>query len=364
MRCSLGIGRSRQLTLRDRVFTLADMTALIRASGIRGYEDLVVSLGADPGPLLLRFDLTSEMLADDDALVSLRSVMALLEASAAATGHHDFGLRMAQHQGIDILGPLALGMQHSPTVADALQFASRYLFVHSPGLVFSVLPNSALVPDACELRLQIQLPRQPAQRQAIDQCLAVLYRILRFLAPQEPPLLTVALPHRPIAPLSAYARFFGAPIRVEQEHGGLHVLPATLNATLRAVNGSLRKMASDYIAQQYSDPAQTLTQRVRHALMRTLSTSQGRKEAIAEMLAMHPRTMQRRLSAEQCSFEDLREDVRKEVALRYLRDTRVPLSQLSSLLGLSEQSALTRSCRRWFGTTPARLRTAHLAKAC
>ena len=332
------------------------MTALIRASGIRGYETLMAGLGADPRPLLRRFGIASELLADDDALVPLRSVANLLEASAEATGQQDFGLRMAQQQGIDILGPLALGMQHSATVADALHFASRYLFVHSPGLVLSMLPNSELVPGACELRLQINLARLSAQRQSMDQSLGVLYRILQFLAPGQALLQAVALPHRPLAPLSAYRRFFGAPIRVEQAHGGLHVRPATLDTTLRAVNASLRKMAGDYLAQQYGDPTQSLGIRVRLALTRTLSTTQGRKEVIAEMLAMHPRTLQRRLAAEHCCFEALREDVRKEAALRYLRETRVPLGQLASLLGLSEPSALTRSCRRWFGTTPSQLR--------
>lgn len=334
------------------------MTALIRSSGIRGYESLMTRLGSNPRPLLRRFHIAPDMLVDDDALVPLRSVANLLEASAEATGHLDFGLRMAQQQGIEILGPLALGMQHSPTVAEALQFASRYLFVHSPGLVFSVLPRSTVVPGACELRLQINLTPQPVQRQAMDQCLGVLYRILQFLAPRHSSLQAVALPHRPLAPLKTYARFFGAPVRIEQEHGGLHVLPEALDTSLRAVNASLRKMAAEYLSQHYGDPTQSLSVRVRQALRRTLSTTQGRKEAIAEMLAMHPRTLQRRLAAEQCCFEDLREEVRKEAALRYLRDTRVPLSQLSSLLGLSEQSALTRSCRRWFGSTPSRLRRA------
>ena len=357
MEWSLGIGRKRRLTLRDIVFTLPDMTALIRASAIRGYESLMSSLGANPRPLLRRCSIAPDMLVDDDALVPLRALANLLEASAEATGHLDFGLRMAQQQSIDILGPLALGMQHSSTVADALQFASRYLFVHSPGLVFSVLPKSAAVPGACELRLQINLTPQPLQRQAMDQCLGVLYRILQFLAPRQSALQAVTLPHRPLAPLKTYARFFGAPVRIEQEYGGLHVRPATLDTTLRAVNASLRKMAADYIAQQYGDPTQSLPVRVRQALVKTLSTTQGRKDVVAEMLAMHPRTLQRRLAAEQCSFDDLREDVRKQAALRYLRETRVPLSQLSSLLGLSQQSALTRSCKRWFGTTPSRLRS-------
>jgi transcriptional regulator GlxA family with amidase domain len=41
----------------------------------------------------------------------------------------------------------------------------------------------------------------------------------------------------------------------------------------------------------------------------------------------------------------------REEAERYLRDTDMPLGQLAALLGYSEQSVLTRACRRWFGTS-------------
>lgn len=71
---------------------------------------------------------------------------------------------------------------------------------------------------------------------------------------------------------------------------------------------------------------------------------------------MHPCTLQRRLDTEHTRFEALREDVRRDTALRYLCETRIPLTPLAGLLGLSEQSALSRCCRRWFGQTPSTLR--------
>jgi len=332
------------------------MTAMVRASGLQGYQSLVRGLGADPLKLLQRQRIAPESLNDDEALIPVRSVVNLLEASAAATQCPDFGLRLAQKQDISLLGPLAIAMQNSRTVADALHVASLHLFVHSPALVFTVIPKSSLVPGGVELRIEIVLSRQPVQRQVMDQCLGDTHHMLRFLAGDRYVLKAVALPHAPAASLKTYTSFFNAPVHPVQEHGGLHISRQTLSVTLQAVNESLRQMAVDYLTAHFGDPGQSISSRVRLAIRRTLSTVHASKPAIADLLGMHQRTLQRRLEAEGTSFEDIREEVRKQAALRYLCETRVPFTQLAGLIGLSEQSALTRSCRRWFGETPSEVR--------
>jgi AraC-like DNA-binding protein len=98
--------------------------------------------------------------------------------------------------------------------------------------------------------------------------------------------------------------------------------------------------------------------RVRRALSSSLSTENGSKSAIANLLFVHPRTLQRKLASEGVKFEDIRDEVRRQSAQRFLRETQIPLAQLSSLLGLSDQSVLTRCCLRWFGETPSRVRNA------
>jgi AraC-like DNA-binding protein len=331
------------------------MTAMVRASGLRGYVTLMRQLGADPLPALRRHGIAPESLQDEDALIPARAVMQLLEASAALTGCPDFGLRLAQHQDISVLGPLAVAMQNAPTVARALDYCIRYLFMHAPGLALSVHEHSPFAKNSVELRIELSLERLPAQRQTIDLCLADLHQMLKLLAGDRYRLRALSLPHEALAPRSVYSRFFGAPIHFAQAHAGLHLARSTLDVHLRSINESLRQIAVDYLS-RLEAPGQSLTSRVRQRLRHTLGSAGGKKTDIADLLGMHPRTMQRHLEAEGTTFETLREEVRKEVASRYLRETQIPLKQLAGVLGLSEESALARSCRRWFGMPPSRLR--------
>lgn len=332
------------------------MTAMVRASGLRGYSALMRSLGADPASLLRRYRIPSGSLTDDDALLSLRSCVHLLEASAVETNCPDFGLRLSRAQDISVLGPLGIVLQNAPTVREAWDYVSRHLFVHSPGLVLGIHDDSAVIEGAAEMTIEIHLNRLPAQRQTIDLCLGDVHHITHLLAGQRYNLLAVALPHAPDAPLSTYKRFFGAPVFTEQPRAALYVSRETMRADLRGANPALRKITEDYLARHFRVPGESVSARVRLALRHTIGTPQTSKTDIAALLAMHPRTLQRYLDAERTTFEAIREGIRKDAALHYLRETKVPLGQLADILGFSEQSAMTRSCRRWFGVPPSALR--------
>ena len=183
---------------------------MVRASGLRGYMTLMRQLGADPLPALRRHRIAPESLQDEDALIPMRAVMQLLEASAALTG--DFSLRLSQHRDIGMLGPLAIAIQNAPTVAQAVDYCIRYLFMHAPGLAISVHDSSPFAKNSAELRIELQLERLPPQRQAIDLCLGDLHHALKLLAGDRYRLRAASLPHEALAPRSVYARFFGAPI--------------------------------------------------------------------------------------------------------------------------------------------------------
>ncbi|MEU2258579.1 helix-turn-helix domain-containing protein [Nocardia xishanensis] len=52
------------------------------------------------------------------------------------------------------------------------------------------------------------------------------------------------------------------------------------------------------------------------------------------------------------------DDVRRETAQRLLRQTDLPLSQVSGMVGFSEQSALSKASHRWWGVSPRAVRAA------
>jgi AraC-like DNA-binding protein len=329
---------------------------MVRSSGVIGYSALMQRLGVDPKPLLKKHGLPLNLGEDDDVLVPVRAIVNLEEDSAAATNCPDFGLRLAASEDIRVLGPLAAAIQNAATVGEALDTASRYLFVHSPALKFTVVRKSFLVPAAVELRIETLLKDLGTDRQVADQSLGVLHRIAVFLAGADYGLRAVALRHKPTADLNVYRKFFGVPIHPEQEHSGLHVTPEAMDRKLGSVNKSLRQMALHYLSTHYADPNQDIVTRVRRALAATISSNRGAKEAIAALLFLHPRTMQRKLAAEGAIFENVRDEVRREMTQRYLTETEIPLAQLSSLLGLADQSVLTRCCLRWFKKTPSAIR--------
>lgn len=329
---------------------------MVRASGVRGYMRLMRELGVDPLPLLARYNIDAAALEDDDALLSLLAVTRLLEASAVATGCPDFGLRMSRGQDVTVLGPLAIAIRNAATVAQAMHDFSSYLFVHSPAMVLSLHENSTAVPYTTEVRFDIHLGSRQVQRQVLDLCVADIHNFMGALAGAQYDLKILALPHTPIAPVSVYQRFFAAPIRFASEYAALYVAPETLAVNLQAVDEKLRTLVVDYLDQNFPAPEHGVSARVRQALHATLGTPRYNKADIAALLAMHPRTLQRHLDAEGTQFLNLREEVRKDAAMRYLRETQLPLVQVAGILGLSEQSALARSCRRWFGTTPSALR--------
>ena len=68
-------------------------------------------------------------------------------------------------------------------------------------------------------------------------------------------------------------------------------------------------------------------------------------------LGLTPAALQRRLREQNLSFSTLIDQVRRELALHYLR-RRLPVSELAPLLGYSETSAFSRAFRRWFDASP------------
>lgn len=57
-----------------------------------------------------------------------------------------------------------------------------------------------------------------------------------------------------------------------------------------------------------------------------------------------------------CRFAELLDQVRRELAQRYIADPRLALGEVAYLLGFAEPSPFHRAFRRWTGMTPAAAR--------
>jgi AraC-like DNA-binding protein len=166
----------------------------------------------------------------------------------------------------------------------------------------------------------------------------------------------VWFPHAPAAAEATYRSRFPAPITFRADRPGLAFLAKDLNRPITEQNRELHDLATSYLDSQLPRGRTPFTTQVRQATEALLGTGTCGHRQVANALYMHPRTLQRRLREEGTSFEDIKDEVRRDLAQRYLSQPDVPLSQVTSLLDYSEQSALGRSCRRWFHATPKEFR--------
>jgi AraC-like DNA-binding protein len=328
----------------------------IRAAALRGFTPLVDSLGGDGAALLGRFGLTGEALLDDNALVPAATVGRVLETAAATLDCPDFGLRLAQRQDTSILGPLAVAIENSPTIGDALDCASRFLFMHSPVLSVSRPADPEGQSGVVGVLYGTTEPGARLSPQVVDVGLGVVHRIILLLNGGRYGLRSAHLSHPPLAPISCYTEFFGADVRFDRAAALLRVPAALISTPLRDRDNILGAVAIDYLDSHFTDPRRTVTAQVHDALARSLGTTPMRISPIARLLRKHPRTLQRHLAAEGTTFEGVLDDVRREAAHRLLTRTDLPLSQVAAMVGFAEQSALTRAARRWFGDSPTHIR--------
>lgn len=79
-------------------------------------------------------------------------------------------------------------------------------------------------------------------------------------------------------------------------------------------------------------------------------------EEIAERLHVTSRTLRRKLQAEGASYVDILATVRKDLAIRHLRTTRMTVEEIAEELGFSDVTSFRQAFRRWTGRSPSEYR--------
>jgi AraC-like DNA-binding protein len=162
----------------------------------------------------------------------------------------------------------------------------------------------------------------------------------------------VWFPHPALAAEATYRSRFDAPITFQADRAALAYAAKDLDIPVSDSNQELHDLAASYLDRQLPRGQTTFTPQVRHTIEALLGTGTCGHRQVATALYMHPRTLQRRLREEDTTFEETKDQVRRDLAQRYLSHPDLPLAQVSALLDYSEQSAFGRSCRRWFDTSP------------
>jgi AraC-like DNA-binding protein len=334
---------------------LRDTDLPIRCSTLRGLSALFTESGGSGPELLAAYGFDEASIAEGKSFVSLRLAVRVLEEAADRFALPDLGLRLAAQQDLHVLGPLAIAMENSRTIGEAVEYASRYLFVYSPALSLEETDDPLGIPGVAGLRYAATTVN--ASPQAIDYGIGIVHRVLKLISGDTPyGLRSVLLPHAPLAPESSYREYFGAAVRFDAPSAVLRVPGHLFSTPVSGGSDLLRDIAVDHLETHFGHQHVPMAGLVAAILDEHLGSRDPDLSAVARLLSLHPRSLQRCLSREGTTFSGVVDRVRKSKALDLITTTDLSFSQIATRLGMHEQSSLTRAVRRWFGSSPSRLR--------
>ena len=165
---------------------------------------------------------------------------------------------------------------------------------------------------------------------------------------------------RPSPPCEGeFEAFFRAPIEYSAGRNALSFDRRMVEMPLPSRNIQVARecdrIIDRYLAQLERD---NLTASTREKLLLQLPSGFVTEQDIAKALHVSVRTMQRRLADEGTSFKKLLDDMRRELALQYIRDPAVSINEITYLLGYSEPANFSRAFKRWTGQSPSAMRAA------
>ena len=329
--------------------------AMVRVDALRKFTEVVARLGGDANSLLAKVQIDPAILNNRHAVIPYRSLVLVLERAATELRCPDFGMRLATAQGgVKVLGPLEFAMCNSRTVREAFRYCAEHVQVYSTASRTRV--RAELAPGALFFELEFLLGRLPPHLQSIERALLLTQNIAITISKGQVRAREVWFAHEPLSPPAKYGEYFGTEVRFGQSMDGLLFTDSDLDLPIPNVDAQIYELSTDFIENRFPSADAVLSTRVRTIVERLLIEGDCTYSSVASMLGMHPRTLQRRLRSEGESVESIKDGARRDIALRYLKQSSMPLIRVAKLLGYSETSTLSRSCYRWFSLSPRQLR--------
>lgn len=357
--------RASQFTDPDRadpILIPATVLARSRRTLAPGYIHLGVSreiaptlrdFGIDPDPLIHAAGLDPGLFKDGTNVVAFSALSRLYALCVAQTRCPHFGLLVGQRATIlsmDLIGRL---MQHSETVGAALDALVSNLSVQDRVVVASLTVSDGIA----LLTYAAYQPESTSAEQITEAAVAVTVNALRSMCGADWNPTEVLLPRTAPADATPYRRHFRAPVRFNHESATLVFPAGDLSRKVTGADPLLYAVLDEQIQRLRGTVGSEFSDDIRRLLRTRIMSRRCSASDMAGLLAMHRRTLSRRLKYSGLGYRTIANQVRFEIARQLLEDTDVPLGEIAAAFGYSEASAFTRAFRRWSGHTPTAWRS-------
>jgi len=310
--------------------------------------------GVSPLPIFRAAHIDPKMMRDMNARYSQATLIDLWSRTAEAIDDPDFGLQAGEVWHPAFMHALGYAWMSSSSLRTALQRLVRYIHI----------VNQSSQVEISETEDQLTLTWKNIGFETdtpwiSDIRISMLLAMCRANFGTDLNPISVSLFRQAPPKTGRYYEHFKCPVTFSAEQDSLTLSLADVDKELPSSNVLMSQVHDQimikYLAGLNDD---NIIERVKTAIIELLPDGRMSDVKVAEMLFMSNRTLQRKLAAQNTSFKTILVEVRENLALQYIRDSRLTLTELSFQLGFSEMSAFSRAFKQWTGASPKQYRQA------
>ena len=250
---------------------------------------------------------------------------------------------------------LCRSVVHVANLCRALERASRCfdIFLDDHGMAVSRIDTRARLTIACRAPSTVR----PFGHETL---LVMAHGLACWLVGRRIPILAATFAYAAPAHALEYRDLFGPQLTFNAPDTRIEFSTAFLDLPVVQTERSAKeflRLAPANILLKYKS-AQSLSARIRRRLRQILPDDLPDLEAMAREVNTAPATLRRKLKAEGQTYQAIKDDLRRDLAITYLSGTQLSIRDIALALGFLEPSAFHRAFRKWTGTSPGAYRRA------
>jgi len=310
--------------------------------------------GVNARELLRQAGLTVADIRESSTRLSVPSQIRFVELVADAIGDPELGVHLAKDFDLRRLNLLYYVPSSADTLGAALLRLERYSGLANESVVAKVNKGRSV-----RISLEYAGVARHTDRQQIECFITALIRLCRHLVARNLKPLHVRLAHPRRFANNDLDKFAG--VAIERSAGADEIVLAATSWTLpvASTDPHLHRLLVGFCEEallRRETKSSSLRVRVENSIAALLPHGQALADVVAGRLGMSPRTLARRLAAEELKFSKILRELRSTLASRYLAEPALSVSQVAWLLGYGEIGAFSHAFRRWTGITPSEAR--------
>lgn len=325
---------------------------------VRAAIEPVVERGMDADALLRGAGISPALLQMDQGRVTAQNFSSLWLSVAAVLDDELFG-QDSRRMKVGSFAMLSQSLVHCDTLRSALMRMTRFFNLLLDDFHCSLESGTGLA--------SIRIAHTPGRRaSAVFGCetlLMMMHGLACWLIGRRIPVVSACFCYPEPERSAEYARMYSPELLFDQDGTALMFAPSFLDVAvmqdIRTANEFVRE-APENILLKYKNST-GLAAQIRRCLRAAGSEPWPSFECFADRLHMTPSTLRRRLLEEGASYQDIKDQLRRDIAIDYLCHTSSSVTDIACALGFSEASAFHRAFKKWTGANPGEYRQRMLA---